>query len=117
VTREHIERLETAIFTKLDTIGNKLETLAIKIASSEHEGPPGRGSSAGVWTKEIAAIAKEMKPGTKTTEFWSVVAMAVLAALNKKFGLELSENVLMALAGLIGAYVLSRGWAKRKGER
>lgn len=42
-----------------------------------------------------------------------MVTMALLAALNKKLGLELSENVLMTLAGLIGAYVLSRGWAKR----
>lgn len=42
-----------------------------------------------------------------------MIALTLLAALNKKFGLELSENVLMTLAGVIGAYVLSRGWAKR----
>ena len=55
-----------------------------------------------------------MKPGVKSTEFGSVVAMVLLAALNKKLGLEISDEMLMTLAALVGGYIAQRGWVKSK---
>ena len=55
----------------------------------------------------------ETKPGYKTSELASLAAYALLVAINKRLGLDIDPNVLMALGGAVGAYVVSRGWAKR----
>lgn len=54
------------------------------------------------------------KPGYKTTEATGVLAMILLTAVNAKFGLEISDEMLMTLSGLVGTYVASRSWAKAK---
>ena len=52
--------------------------------------------------------------GAKTSEFGSVIGLAVLTAVNKKLGLEISDEVLMCLAGAVSAYIGSRAWVKGK---
>lgn len=57
-----------------------------------------------------------MKPGYKSSELGATVAVALLAALNRRLGLEISDDVLMALAGLAATYVAGRSWAKKGAE-
>ena len=39
---------------------------------------------------------------------------AILVGLNKKLGLEIPEDVLMYLAGVIGTFLISQGWVDSK---
>lgn len=54
-----------------------------------------------------------MKNGVKTSEFWVTVSTVLCILLKDKLGLDLDPTAVASLAGAVGAYVLSRGQAKR----
>lgn len=54
-----------------------------------------------------------IKPGWKTTEFWSTVATSLVVVLNQAFGWHIPVDTVLALVGGVAAYVLSRGLAKK----
>jgi hypothetical protein len=60
----------------------------------------------------IAPVAP-VKPGYKTSEFWLTLATAAAAILNRKLGLDISPEVLLTVAGTVGAYAISRMGTKR----
>ena len=49
-----------------------------------------------------------MSPGMKTSEFAITLSTALLLALNKKLGLELGTQDILAIAGLAVSYIGSR---------
>ncbi len=55
-----------------------------------------------------------MKPGYKSSEAGLMLAGVLTAALNKKLGLEIEPDVLLALFGALSVYAAQRGWVKSK---
>lgn len=55
----------------------------------------------------------EKKAGWKTSEFWVTVVASVIAILNKAFDWNIPTDTLTQVVGVIAAYVLSRGLAKK----
>lgn len=55
----------------------------------------------------------EVKNGFKTSEFWLVVAGAVITIANDGLGLGLDRETIMAFAAMIAGYAVSRGVAKK----
>lgn len=53
------------------------------------------------------------KPGWKTTEFWGTAVAALVPLLNTALGWNLPVEGMVAVAGSIAAYVVSRGMAKK----
>jgi len=53
------------------------------------------------------------KPGYKTTEFWATAIAAVIPLLNQAFGWNMPTEAIVAVAGSVAAYALSRGTAKK----
>lgn len=53
------------------------------------------------------------KPGYKTTEFYVTVAASLIAILNKAFDWNIPSDTLTQVVGVVAAYVLSRGFAKK----
>ena len=51
--------------------------------------------------------------GWKTSEFWASVFAALVPLLNQAMGWNLPVESMVALAGSVAAYVLSRGMAKK----
>ncbi len=59
-----------------------------------------------------------MKDGHKTTEFWIVVVIEVLAVLMKAFGVDMPPEVLAAIMSLPPTgYAIGRGLAKQGNGR
>ncbi len=54
-----------------------------------------------------------MKTGWRTSEFWATAVAALIPLINTAFGLDIPVEALVSIAGTIGAYVLSRGMAKK----
>lgn len=56
----------------------------------------------------------ETKPGTKTTEFWTMIVVNIINLLNMMNVWNFVPNRYSAvlMAGVTGLYTLSRGWAK-----
>jgi hypothetical protein len=55
-----------------------------------------------------------MKPGYKSSEAGLMLAGIVTTALNKKLGLDIEPDVLLALFGALSVYAAQRGWVKAK---
>ena len=72
---------------------------------ARREGGEGRGF--------VAAGSTEARPGIMTTEFWLSIAMATAVIVAGYFSDALNVDTAWALgAGVIAAYVVSRGLAK-----
>lgn len=56
----------------------------------------------------------EKKPGYQTSEFWLSIVSACLLVSNKGLGLGIDEGTVMAFAGMVISYVISRTVIKAK---
>ena len=56
----------------------------------------------------------EKKPGYQTSEFWLSLVSAGLLVANKGLGLDIDEGTVMAFAGMVITYVISRAVVKAK---
>ena len=64
-------------------------------------------------TITIAPAGQPGKPGYKTSELWVAAVAAIIALLNRKLGLELTEQDILAISGIAATYCLSRTWLER----
>lgn len=56
----------------------------------------------------------KVKPGVKTSEFWIVLGVSVIMFIAEQaVGLSIDPNMVLGMFGLSGAYVISRGMAKK----
>lgn len=62
---------------------------------------------------EAEEITVAPKSTAKSTEFMAFAASFLTAALNKKLGLEIPEDVMMAMLGMVATYIAGRSWVKR----
>lgn len=61
----------------------------------------------------IESVLSQFKKGFKTTEFWaSVVTTVIIVASDKVFGVKLSGEQVIGLAGSAMTYIASRTWLK-----
>lgn len=58
-----------------------------------------------------------MKAGVKTSEFWLAIVGAILPVLNDQFGWKIPSEQVIAVAGLIGTYILGRSGIKLRNGR
>jgi len=56
----------------------------------------------------------DIKAGWKTSEFWASAVAALVPLLNTALGWSLPVESMVALAGSVAAYVLSRGITKKQ---
>ena len=56
----------------------------------------------------------DVKSGWKTTEFWASAVAALVPLLNQALGWSMPVESMVALAGSVAAYVISRGIAKKQ---
>ena len=59
-------------------------------------------------------LGEAIKAGIKTSEFWSVVATALLLVANSGFGLNLPKEAILAVVGVVVTYVVGRSAAKAR---
>ena len=50
----------------------------------------------------------------KSRKLWVTLLAIALNALNRKLGLDLTENEIMSLSGVAGLYVAGQGWVDGK---
>lgn len=54
-----------------------------------------------------------MKPGYKTTEFWTTAAVSIVTLLNQAMGWNIPPDAVATAAGLAASYAIGRGLAKK----
>jgi hypothetical protein len=65
-----------------------------------------------LWKGIKKAKEGNMKIGFGTTEFWTIIVFAALAAFNKILGLGISDETLQSIALAIAAYIGGRSALK-----
>lgn len=66
--------------------------------------------------RELRALlaAQPPKTGAKTSELWVVAAVGLIAVVNNRLGLGLTETEILALAGAAISYLAARTWTKAR---